>query len=127
MKQKITLAFTAFFGLMILGLTPVTMAATSKDAVCEGAGLTADVSGCTKTTGPDVNSALRTIVNILSVIVGIIAVVMIIVAGVKFVTSGGAADKVTSAKNTTLYAVIGLVVVALAQVIVRFVLSKATK
>jgi hypothetical protein len=51
---------------------------------------------------------------------------MIIVGGVKYVTSGGSSEKTTSAKDTILFAVVGLIVVALAQVIVRFVLHKAT-
>ncbi|MEX2006683.1 MAG: pilin [Candidatus Saccharimonadales bacterium] len=75
----------------------------------------------------DPNRLIRQIINIISVIVGIVAVVMIIWGGFKYITSGGAADKVTSAKNTLLYAIIGLIIVALAQVIVRFVLRTTTQ
>jgi len=60
------------------------------------------------------------------VIVGIAAVIMIIVGGFRYITSGGNDASVTSAKNTILYAVIGLIVVALSQLIVRFVLGKLT-
>ena len=74
----------------------------------------------------DVNATIKTIINLLSVIVGIVAVVMLIIGGFRYITSGGAAEKVTSAKNTIIYALIGLVIVALAQVIVRFVLSNVT-
>ena len=73
-----------------------------------------------------VNDIITQIINIFSVIVGIIAVIMIVYAGFKYITSGGAQEKVTSAKNTILYAIIGLVIVALAQIIVKFVLNKAT-
>jgi hypothetical protein len=73
-----------------------------------------------------VNDLIKEIVNILSIVVGIVAVVMIIIGGFRYITSGGASEKVTGAKNTILYALIGLVIVALAQVIVRFVLSKTT-
>jgi hypothetical protein len=62
-------------------------------------------------------------INIFSVVVGVIAVIMIIIGGVKYITSGGDASNVTGAKNTILYAIIGLVVVALSQVIVQFVLG----
>jgi len=51
---------------------------------------------------------------------------MIIIGGFKYVTSGGDSTKISSAKSTIFYALIGLVVVALAQVIVRLVLTKAT-
>src|SRR4029077_20357094 len=54
-----------------------------------------------------------TVVNILSVIVGVVAVIMIIWGGFKYITSGGETGKVTSAKNTIIYAIIGLIVVAL--------------
>lgn len=67
-----------------------------------------------------------TIVNFLSVIVGIIAVIMIIVGGFRYITSGGDSGNVSSAKNTLIYAIVGLIIVALAQFIVNFVLSNIT-
>ena len=72
----------------------------------------------------DVDSVIRTIINILSLIVGIVAVIMIIIGGLKYITSSGDANNISSAKNTILYAIIGLIIVALAQVIVRFVLDQ---
>lgn len=72
-----------------------------------------------------VNDIIRLVINIFSLIVGVISVIMIIIGGLKYITSGGDSGNVSGAKNTILYAVIGLVVVALAQVIVRFVLQKA--
>jgi hypothetical protein len=73
-----------------------------------------------------VSSLIRTVINILSIIVGVVAVIMIIIGGFRYITSGGKQESVTGAKNTILYAVIGLVIVALAQIIVRFVLTKTT-
>lgn len=73
-----------------------------------------------------VNNLITTIINILSIVVGIIAVIMIIIAGLRYVTSGGKEEGVKGAKNTILYAIIGLVIVALAQIIVHFVLNKTT-
>lgn len=69
---------------------------------------------------------LRRIINIVSVIIGVIAVLMIIWGGFKYITSGGAQDRVKSAKDTLLYAIIGLIIVALAQIVVRFVLSQTS-
>ncbi len=63
---------------------------------------------------------VKHVVNILSAVVGIVAVVMIIFGGFRYVTSGGNDSSVTSAKNTILYAIIGLVIVALSQVLVHF-------
>lgn len=73
-----------------------------------------------------VNRIIRLIINIFSLIVGVIAVIMIIIGGLKYITSGGDSGNITGAKNTILYAIIGLVVVALSQIIVRFVLDKVT-
>jgi hypothetical protein len=73
-----------------------------------------------------INNLIHTIVNLLSAIVGIVAVIMIIFGGLRYITSGGNDTSVTSAKNTILYAIIGLIIVALAQVLVRFTLNKVT-
>ncbi len=85
-------------------------------------------SDCSKTTGSvtTFNDILAKVINIISVIVGVVAVIMIIIGGFRYITSGGSSEKVTAAKNTILYGIIGLVVVALAQIIVRFVLNKTT-
>jgi hypothetical protein len=63
-------------------------------------------------------------INIFSLIVGIAAVIMIIIGGLKYVTSVGDTTSINSAKNTILYAVVGLIVVALAQIIARFVIDR---
>ena len=65
----------------------------------------------------------RQVTNTILYIVGIIAVIMLIVGGIKYVISGGDAKKVTDAKNTVLYAIIGLVIAFLAFAIVNFVIS----
>ena len=99
------------------------------NGLCQGASLqiSADNS-CPDTTAAatdSVNTIITTVINIFSIVVGVVAVIMIIVGGLKYITSGGDSGNVTGAKNTILYAVIGLVVVALAQVIVKFVLGKS--
>jgi hypothetical protein len=70
-----------------------------------------------------IDSVVRSVVNILSFIVGIVAVIMIIVGGLKFVTANGDSSRAASARTTLIYALIGVAVAALAQVLVRFVLS----
>jgi len=99
--------------------------------LCSGANFefTEDPSGaaCASNDSTDkVNNLIRTVVNFLSFIVGVVAVIMIIFGGLRYITSGGNDTSITSAKNTILYAIIGLIIVALAQVIVQFVLRKVT-
>ena len=63
------------------------------------------------------------IVNILLYIIGAIAVIMLIIGGIRYVTSGGNATAVTAAKNTILYAIVGIIIALLAYAIVNFVLT----
>jgi hypothetical protein len=74
-----------------------------------------------------VNKLITAAVTILSYIVGIAAVIMVIISGLKYVTASGDPSNVSSAKNTLLYALIGLFITALAQFLVHFVLSTANK
>lgn len=84
-----------------------------------------DCSAGAKSPSGDLASVIKKILNILSAISGVIAVVMIMVAGVRLVTSAGNEESVKKAKSTLVYAVVGLVLVALAQVIVHFVIHSA--
>lgn len=69
------------------------------------------------------NSIFKNIVNILLFLVGAVSVIMLIFGGIKYVTSGGAQDQVTSAKNTIMYAIIGIIVALLAFAVVNFVVG----
>jgi hypothetical protein len=83
--------------------------------------------GCTpSSSGKNLVDVITDVINIFSWIVGAVSVIMIIYGGFRYITSAGNDANVTSAKNTILYAIIGLVIVALAQVIVRFVMTQFT-
>jgi hypothetical protein len=121
--------------LLVLGIGTPVLAQSAQDQInnglCTGANLQfTETPGQCDAAGEDatvkINRIIHTIVNLLSAVVGVVAVIMIIVGGFRYITSGGNDTSVTSAKNTILYAIIGLVVVALAQLIVRFTLSKLT-
>ena len=78
--------------------------------------------GCPKDLFGDAG-VFKQVTNTILYIVGIVAVIMLIIGGIKYVISGGDAKKVTDAKNTVLYAIIGLVIAFLAFAIVNFVIS----
>jgi hypothetical protein len=120
------LTLLAVVGLFAFTIVPAqgAFAQSAKEAVCEGIGLAGGGDGCQEPTGTNVNSIVATVVNILSFVVGVAAVIMIIIGGLRYVTSNGDSNSINTAKNTILYAIIGLVVVALAQVIVQFVLTR---
>lgn len=61
--------------------------------------------------------------NTILYIVGIVSVIMLIWGGIRYILSGGDNKKVTDAKNTILYAIIGLIIAILAFAIVNFVLN----
>ncbi len=85
-----------------------------------------DSGGCSDKSSATLNNILRTVINILSVVVGFVAVVMIMVGGFRYITSGGDSAKTASARSTIVYALIGIVIAMLAQVLVHFVLVKAS-
>ena len=80
-------------------------------------------SACSTNGTSTVGGIIHTVINVMSFFVGLVAVVMIIVGGFRYITSGGDSGKASSARTTIVSAVIGLLIVALAQVIVQFVLT----
>ena len=66
---------------------------------------------------------VKNIVNLLLTILGFIAVIMIIIGGIRYTTSNGDPANTKAAKDTVLYAVVGLVVAILAYAIVNFVVG----
>lgn len=64
----------------------------------------------------------QTVTNVLLFIIGAVSVIMLIIGGVRYTISQGDSSAVTSAKNTILYAIVGLVVAILAYAVVNFVI-----
>lgn len=91
-----------------LGLSEGANAARGKDQVT-------DLFGSTGT--------FRTLTNVLLFLIGAISVIMLIVGGLRYVVSGGDSTAVTNAKNTILYAIVGIVVAILAYAVVTFVIT----
>lgn len=69
------------------------------------------------------DSTVTTAINLFLYVIGALAVIMIIYGGFKYVTSAGEASAVSSAKNTIMYAIIGLIVAILAWAIASFVVG----
>jgi len=69
------------------------------------------------------NGVFSRITNTVLLIVGLISVIMLVYGGLRYILSGGDSKKVTDAKNTILYAIIGLIISMLAYAIVHFVLN----
>ncbi len=75
-----------------------------------------------------VPSGLLNIINSISeailYVVGTIAVLFIIIGGFQYITSAGNPDAIEKAKNTILYAVIGIIIALLAYAIVKYIVGE---
>jgi cytochrome bd-type quinol oxidase subunit 2 len=131
--KNFILTLSSLSVLLAPALAPVAVSAQAninpniQGGLCAGANLSVNDTTCNQDNpSGTVDSIITTVINIFSLVVGVVSVIMIIIGGLRYITSGGDSGNVSGAKNTILYAIIGLVIVALAQVIVRFVLAKVT-
>lgn len=122
------LAVMAFSAFSILGSTNLASAAPAipRTDVCKGA--TNAITGACEDENKieSVWGWAGTVATWLLIIVGIICVFFIIWGGIRYATSGGDAEKVKKAKNTILYALIGLAVAILAGVITSILTNTLT-
>lgn len=129
LKHKF-IAFTSLLLLLFTFSPALASADCSPDTSSTKSAITGGINcaaGAGNQSPASLDTTIHNILEVLSTVVGIAAIFMIIVAGLRYITSAGDAEKVKSAKRGLLYAIIGLVIVALAQVIVYFVLTEAAK
>jgi hypothetical protein len=138
MKSKLkTLALNLMMMLGMLG-TPLAISTSAyavdcdagtnpnKCQACEGITQIGGGNACKGDSGAGdkLGNFIQRIINVLLFVVGAISVLMIIIGGLRYVLSGGDQNAVSGAKNTILYAVIGLIVAIMAYAIVNFVVAK---
>ena len=119
----ITLALFGFVALAPAAATVNAQVCTGKATDCIGNGV--KKSGGDQNTTP-LETNIKTVTNVLLFLLGAIAVIMIIIGGILYVTSNGDTSATKAAKDTILYAVIGLIVAILAYAIVNFVITSFT-
>ena len=118
---------TAFAGLLLvpvlaLGISAVAGSVDVSAQILNGLNSVNTGNGPTNLTGTD--GVFTTIVNVLLFIIGAVSVIMLIYGGIRYTTSGGNANSVTAAKNTIMYAIIGLIIAIFAFAIVNFVVDQ---
>jgi len=127
MLRRLT-SLVASFLLVGMVLVPVTVSAYDPfDKACDGAGSTSTACGSRSGGDDPIAGSDGIIVNvttILAIIAGIVSVIFLVWGGVKYITSGGDSGGVSSAKNTVIAAIVGLLIAALARPIVVFIISK---
>ena len=129
MRKKFQLFIAAIA--VVLGVSGAIAAPTATYAACSSAADCiqdgVDKAGGKASKSTDPQDIIQTIVRVLLFLIGAISVIMIIIGGFRYVVSQGDSGAVTSAKNTILYAVIGLVVAIFAWAIVDFVIDNLAK
>lgn len=117
------LAFGTFMLSGVAGaVTPVNCTGTD----CLNTGATTGTGNTTSTPLIGANSIVTQVINWMLYIIGTLSVIMLIVGGIRYTMSAGNEKSVGAAKNTILYAIIGVVVAVLAYAIVNFVISAFT-
>lgn len=128
LKNFITIAVATLLVSAVVAIVTMSSVSANTDlsTACNAGGM-ADSAVC-KGRGENVGGSFgQNIVNTMLFVLGIVAVVMIIFGGFKYVTANGDASKISSAKNTILYSVVGLVVAIMAWGIVTFVVNQVIK
>ena len=125
-RLKVFLASLAIAAGLLIPAAPALAATDPFGDACKmggaGASSACDADGSNPLTGP--NGTLTKVTRLIAYITGVAAIILMVVAGIMYVTSDGDAVKVNSAKNTLIYALVGLVIVCCAPGIVVFVLFK---
>lgn len=119
MKQLVRLVavFALVGSISVAALSPAAVSAVDVFEECEQQ----DSSICEgQNSAPNM---IEIVINTALFILGMVAVLMIVIGGIRYTTSAGNPSQTKSAKDTILYAVIGLVVAIMAYTIVNFVLN----
>ncbi len=131
MKRKLalliaagTILATLFSGGSAFAVDPLDGACTTTpdSPACQRSGTDANGNPLNPLTGE--GGAIMRIASIIAILTGIASVIFIIVGSIKYTTAGGDARNIESAKNTVMYALIGLVVAISAQAIIAFVINR---
>ena len=131
--KKLLITVSAVGALLFPVLTPAFAGAVPvaniASGICGGSNLSITPETCAPASSTDntLTNTIKLIVNLLTLFVGFLSVVFLIFGAFKYISSGGDSGKVTSAKSTILYALIGLAIAVVAQVIVQLVIGKANQ
>lgn len=129
MKNIIKSAFITLAVMVGIGFTSTVLVGSSVQAESAAQQIKggSDKVGGTENATIKLEDGIKIVVNILLFLIAAIAVIMIIIGGIRYTTSNGDSSQTKSAKDTILYAVVGIVVAILAYAIVNFVVDQFIK
>jgi ABC-type Fe3+ transport system permease subunit len=116
--QKIIVALVLLMGFSVLAIPTV----VSADSVICPQGTSSPNPLCSS--DKDVGDIIKIVVDTLMFLIGVVAVLVIIIAGFRMVTSSGNAESMSKARNSIIYASIGIVVAVAASAIIGFVVEQ---
>jgi hypothetical protein len=125
-KRSIKVMLASLLAVPVMALAMPVMPVMAQD--CTGSGGISAGADCSQGTDqPDnlfgAGGIFQTIVNVLLFLIGAVSVIMLIYGGIRYTISGGDSKAVTDAKNTILYAIVGIIVAIMAYAIVNFVIG----
>lgn len=125
MKKSKAFAIISFILLtLVTAIIPFT--SIHAESICDHLTVGSEIykaNGCGGTNTAELQKVVVNIVNGVVAALGLVAVIFIVVGGINYMTSAGDSSKIEKAKKTILYAVIGLVICALAFAIVNFAID----
>jgi hypothetical protein len=124
MIKNLLLAVCVMF-VTFSGSLGLAAADTTKCQIQKGVNIAANgKNDCNQTTSPQAfNNILKSILVLISMVAGAAAVVMLIIGGFRYIVSAGNETAVGEARKTIIYAIVGLIIVAVSQVLVHYVLN----
>lgn len=126
-RMLAVVGLTALVMMPAVAMTATADAQTVNPELCRGINFASGTDGDECGDGDADNSVkniIGTVIDVFSIVVGAVSVIMIIIGGLRYITSSGDSGNVQAAKNTILYAIVGLVIVIFAQTIVSFVVDR---
>lgn len=105
--------------MLVVGFSVISSDGVFALSLSDGLGAAEGAQGLARDT--DGNSIVTTIINILLWLVVILSVIMLIFGGIKYATSAGSSEKITSAKNTIMYAIIGLIIAVFSWALISWI------
>lgn len=115
----------AGLAVVLAGVACVMTPVLAADPFCDNlpAGIDPATVGCEVASEGALPQAVVNIINFVIGVGGLVAVIYIVIGGIGYITANGDASKIAKAKNTIIYALIGLLITALAFAIVNFALN----
>jgi len=118
MKKTIIASLVSFFIFSLMATVALAAVPTDTDW--------RELAATTGLSSADFKASLIKIVNVVLSLLGILAIAVILFGGFKWMVSGGAEEKVASARQMIIAGIIGLAIILASYAIVRFVVESLT-